>query len=297
MDNQKIRSLLEQMGYFQTPVSITQFVNEEDGEPYQAWLIQMQDKACVLKEAKGFELDTYRRFFRNPTTYVPQLLGTAHADGADFLLMEYISGENLRHCDRERLVKVLDSLITMQREHWGQAASDSGYHYAHTLTGRYNRGKYLQDSQLEAAYAAFLQEYQLLPKSLCHDDLLPFNVIQSGDRTVFIDWECGGILPYPVSLARFIAHGEEDPDAFFYMKEEDKVFAIEYYYQNLIAGKGIAYSEYLHSMALFLFYEYCEWIYVGNKYNDTSMPRFRSYFQKAKALASKLGYKGDTNVV
>lgn len=41
----------------------------------------------------------------------------------------------------------------------------------------------------------------------------------SGDRAVLIDWEYALILPYPTSLARLIAHGEEDENAFFHMTQ------------------------------------------------------------------------------
>lgn len=54
------------------------------------------------------------------------------------------------------------------------------------------------------------------------DDLLPFNVIVSDDRAVLIDWEYGGILPYPSSFARLIAHGEEAEDSLFHMTREDR---------------------------------------------------------------------------
>jgi hypothetical protein len=118
--------------------------------------------------------------------------------------------------------------------------------------------------------------------------LLPFNVISSNEKAVLVDWECGGILPYPTPFARLIAHGEENENALFYITEADKRFAINYYYQNLLAGKGILYTDWLNALEYFLFYEYCEWIFVGNKYHATDGEYFKKYSVIAKQQASKL---------
>lgn len=84
-----------------------------------------------------------------------------------------------------------------------------------------------------------------------------------------IDWEYAGILPYPTSLARLIAHGEEDESAFFFMTQKDKDYAIDYYYEHLLKEKGIDYNAYRKTLDYFLLYEYCEWIMLGIEYNHT----------------------------
>ena len=136
-----------------------------------------------------------------------------------------------------------------------------------------------------------LRLYSLTPRTLCHDDLLPFNVLISSEKAVLIDWEYAGILPYPSSLARLIAHGEEDPAAFFCMTAVDKSFAIDYYFEHLIKSKDISYADYRRTLDYFLLYEYCEWIMLGIKYGDTSSERYQKYLAKAlehiKTLQSK----------
>ena len=112
---------------------------------------------------------------------------------------------------------------------------------------------------------------------------MPFNVIISDDRAVLIDWEIAGILPYPSPLVRFLAHSDESESGLFYLKDEDKAFAIDYYYENLIKSKGIDYKDYRRSIDLFLLYEYCEWIMLGNKYEDADRNLFDVYMKKAKA--------------
>lgn len=283
-----IEKTLKQMGYAGTPISIRQFPREEDESLYDVWRVDYPEQSFVLKKAKGQELELYKTFFREPCAYTPRLYATANSDDSDYILMEYIPGADLMHCNRKKLSHALDSLIDMQRTYW--MADDSIGSYDKSLDGRQNRVKYLHNQRLEAAYNAYLQEFTSLPRTLCHDDLLPFNVIVSDCRAVFIDWEVGGILPYPTSLARLIAHGEETENALFIMCEEDKSFAIDYYFDRFIKGQGISFSLYRRSLDLFLFHEYCEWIYVGHKYCDTDNDRFRKYLQMATNLAVSLGF-------
>ena len=288
MNNSEVSALLQQMGLKQVPNSVSRFQNEEDGSAYDVWKIEMPSEVFVLKQAKGFELETYQTFFTQPNDYAPRLIGCCKTENSVFLLVEYIPGGNLMHCSRGLLTKALDSLVQMQSNFWG--SFDFGQSYEKSLSGRKNRRNYLNDPQLEAAYDEYLHEYSVVPRTLCHDDLLPFNIIINDERAVFIDWEYGGILPYPTSLVRMIAHGEEKDDAFFYMKESDKHFAIRYYYDALVSKYSIPYEDYLRSIKLFLFYEYCEWVFVGNKYGETDNDRFRRYLKKAKEMARELGY-------
>lgn len=290
MDTTILQNILIPFGLDLPADALVPFQSAEDGSDYSVWKLSCGNNTYVLKEAKAFEAETYRTFFSQNTAYAPKLFRTAQAGEKTYLLMEYIPGSDLRRCDRKRLILTLDSLIAMQRQWWNHPSPETGYHYTQSLSGRHNRLNYLQDSQLEAAYRAFLDCYCAIPKTLCHDDLLPFNVLCNDRRAVFIDWEYGGILPYPTSLARLLAHGQEQEDAFFYLKEADRAFAVDYYYQNFICQMGISQGHYLETVRLFTFYEYCEWVYVGNRYGSTDSLRFRTYFQKAKALAAELGF-------
>lgn len=258
---------------------ITPFKSAEDGAEYEVWLVTSEKAKYVLKKAKNRELQVYSTFFSDNLSGVPRFYGSVCEDGTDYFLMEYVCGDDMRRCDRASLIKALDALISLQDKFWGYTAD--GF-FSDSLKNRINRGKYLGDALLERVYADFLVSFESVPKTLCHDDLLPFNVLVSEKGATIIDWETAGILPYPVSLARLIAHTEENEKAFFYMRDEDKAFAIDYYFENLVKQKGISYEEYRNTLYLFLLYEYCEWIMLGNKYPDADMERFNSYLAKAK---------------
>ena len=290
MEDKEILDLLKGMGVVRVD-SLERFCDQEDGTPYNVWQVDTPEGRRVLKQAKGYEHEIYKTFFSEPVPYAPRLLAAVEHRGAEYLLLEWIPGHDLMRCSREDLISVLDSLIIMQKAWWGNTScASAGRSFERSLPGRENRLQYLRDHRLEAAYRAYLEAYRTLPRTLCHDDLLPFNVLVSEGRAVLIDWEYGGILPYPTSLARLIAHGEESGDAFFWMTGEDKRFAVDYYYEKCAKLMGISRDVYDKALDLCLFYEYCEWIYVGNRYGDRDNERFRKYEIMATELAIKMGY-------
>ena len=286
--------ILEQLGFdISLDLTIFQFHNAEDGSPYEVWKVQNAKTTCVLKKAKGHELEIYATFFNEEISGAPRFLGSTTFGGDDYFLMEYVEGEDLRLCNRDKLTAALDALIDVQSHYWENHEFDRvAVSYEAGLAKCKGRRDYLRDAELEQAYDAFLELYELLPRTLCHDDLLPFNVLVSEGKATLIDWEYAGVLPYPTSLARLIAHGEERNGAFFYMTEDDKLFAVSYYFEHLVKKKGISYADYRKALDNFLLYEYCEWVMLGNKYADADMERYRDYFDKAKTHVRRMKLAG-----
>ena len=270
--------------------AITQLKHMEDDEPYQVWTIDTGTARYILKEAKEDEAETYRLILSElKDSCIPVVYQRISAGDKIYLLMEYADGENLCKCNRTKLTLTLDALISLQRKTWNNhSLATYGYSFEKSLRSREHRGKYLNDPLLEEAYERFMRMYHTVPRALCHDDLLPFNVIASDHRTVLIDWECGGILPYPTAFARLIAHGEDMEETLFFMTPEYRAFAIDYYYENLLKEMGISYTEWRNTLEYFLFYEYCEWVFVGNKYNAQNSEYYKKYLPIAKLQAQKI---------
>lgn len=285
----EVNEILERLGISDSDVlAIRRFQREEDGTDYDVWQVSTAEKDYVLKQAKEYEAEVYQTFLCHAPQSTPRLYAQADMNGKTYLLMEYVPGEDLRHCTREKLVPALDALIALQERFWQSPCyASAGYSFEESLRQRRRRGTYLHDSVLQQAYSSFLEQYARLPRTLCHDDLLPFNVLIREGRAVIIDWECAGMLPYPTALARLIAHGTQEDDAFFYMTDKDRSFAIEYYYDRMLRRKGIAYDGYRRALEYFFLYEYCEWVMIGEKYGDTDSARYRHYLRLAKQQAEK----------
>lgn len=267
---------------------ITAFTSDEDGSEYAVWRID-GGGTTVLKRAKAYEIACYEAYFRDGTPYVPAMLGTVRIGEDDWFLTEFCDGNDLCRCDRTRLINALDALTGLQDAFWQREdLYDTCITIEHALKAVEDRGRYLGSEKLERAYAAFVRVYRETPRSLSHEDLLPINVLSNETRAVLIDWEHAGILPYAGPFARLIAHGREDENAFFYLTEADRDFAIEYYYERLLKRHGISYADYRRTLDHFLFYEYCEWIMLGNRYDARDDERFGYYSTLAERMADRL---------
>lgn len=262
---------------------ISPFKVLEDDSDYDVFLIETNTNKFVIKPTKNYEFEIYSTFFKDNISGVPNLIASTEYENEKFILIEYIKGKDLCKCEQFSLKLALDALITIQDKYWDNIEYENlGYTYQGSLESRINRGKYLGDEELEKAYQEFLSVYSKIPRTLCHDDLLPFNVIVGENSASLIDWEYAGILPYPTSIARLLAHTEENDNALFYMTDEDKEFAKKYYYDNLVAKHNISFEEYEYALDLFFLYEYCEWIMLANKYPDADKERAAIYTRKAK---------------
>jgi len=269
--------------------SVERIKDPEDGTYYSVWRVAADGANYVVKKAKGKELSVYRAFFPRPTPGVPRCLGSVSACGDDYLLLSCERGEGLLRLDCGTVRAAINTLVGIQERFWCDVShSADGITFEESFSSRAKRGKYLGDETLEKCYARFLELYPRLPRTLCHDDLLPYNVLYDGERAVIVDWEHAGILPYPTSFARLIAHCREGENELFRMTDEDKEFAKAYYYERFVKEKGIDEREYRRALDYFIFYEYCEWVMLGNKYPDADMQRYREYLSLARSLASRL---------
>ena len=74
-----------------------------------------------------------------------------------------------------------------------------------------------------------------------------------------IDWGNGGVMPYNLDIARFIAHGSEDRLPFpFYMTQAQKALFVQRVYQCLDCKPE--YRQYLFDIQLAVLNEYVEFM-------------------------------------
>lgn len=283
---ERIRKIIMALGMDLDVASAEPFRAEEDGRPYAVWKLQTDRGPLVLKKTGAMERAVYETFFREGGP-APKVLAFGTYDGEIYLLMEFAPGTSMSRCTRKRLVRTLDALIGSQETWWGnEAQAGIGYGFAQSWPNRCKRLAYMGD--LAPAYQAYLDAFARVPRTLCNDDLLPFNVLADEDRAVILDWEYGGILPWPCALARLLAFGEEDSEL-FQMSDGDRQFALDYYYEALIRGKGISRAEFDRTMDLFFLKEYSEWVYCAAMCGDFEMEYYKKYSEKARELAKKLG--------
>ena len=268
--------------------AVSRMAYEEGGGFYSAWKLEDGGEAYLLKAAGENELSVYRRL-QNRIAALPRFYGSTVYRGKTYILLEFVKGRSLMRCERGDLVRALDAMIALQDAFW-DTSKRIGRSVSRTLPRLQKRRAYLPEPELRAAYDRFLALYPALPRTLCHDDLLPFNLIVGDGRTVFIDWEEAGVLPYPCMLARLLAHGNEHGETPFYMTAEDKAFVLSYYYERLPKGRGISRADYDSAMALFRFFELTEWVYVYRKYQKKPDDLYEFYLAQAKSTAKEIAF-------
>ena len=256
---------------------------EEGGGAYRVWRLTGDGQSFILKESSARELEIYRAM-SGKSPHVPLVFGETVWRGKPWILMEDLQGKNLSDPTRDELALAVDALIDLQRPTWNSSGK-LGESMEESLTLRRIRRRYLPGIGLKLAFDRVMREYRTAPTALGHDDLLPQNVLICGDRAVLIDWEYGGMLPYPVMLARLIAHGSETGLTPFHLGTGDKQFAIDRYYERFVRFMGVARGSYDYTMDCFLFYEMTEWVYVYRKTHKRPDEFYRSYLAEAKMLA------------
>lgn len=276
MKKETIIKIVNKIIHINNPI-ITRIKYEDYDGYYNVWKIEDINNKYILKQVKDIELDIYNKIKED---FLPKFYGNISYYNKKYMLIEYVEGKNLLKSERKDLILVLDKIINIQKKYWNSNIV-VGKTFNDCFEKTKNRINYLNNEILEKTYNEFIYIYQNCNKTIIHEDLLPFNLIIRNEEVKLIDWEHGGILPYPLSITRLLAHTKEDIDYIFYMKEEDKEYAIEYYYKNLIKYYNINYNTYIKTMRYFLFYEYCEWIFVYNKYQNTKDDRYNYYLNKA----------------
>ena len=262
----------------------TRLRQEEDADAfYGAWRVDAPGGVYFLKKNKGFEREVYDRVFAGAALPVP----ARYAADETYSLYEFFSGESLCRASRDSLTLALDALLTMQTALLSRPAA-AGVTAEQELAHMAARAEWLPGGDISDAYAAYLDAYPRTPAVFGHGDLLPFNVLTGGGRAVLIDWEYAGTLPYAAPLARLIAHGENNADALFCLQDADRAYAARYYGEHLPASLGVAPREYIRTLGLFVFAEYCEWVYLGERYGDTGTPRYRRYRTLADRAAAAI---------
>ena len=129
------------------------------------------------------EISVYETFLKQAEYEAPRFYKSVNCGDERYMLIEYIEGNDLRACERKPLTAVLDALIYLQKLYWERRDLENiGFGFEASFQDRRTRGEYLNDPDPERAYETFLQLYSSIPRTLCHDDFLHFNVLIANEK-------------------------------------------------------------------------------------------------------------------
>lgn len=251
---------------------------ESDYREYDVYRITNDLGERILKKAGQWEVINYEKYLNKNSFLVPQYYGSINELKHTWIIIEYIKGSDLRFMTDDLAKSAAKSISQIMNYFWNNNDSVRFDVYKNRINKRY---KFIKDTPIIGkAYKIFLERQETCPRTLSNGDFLEFNLIESNGQVNIIDWGFGGVMPYTLDIARFIAHGTKDMATFpFYMTENHKKTFINTVYDNL--NEKPNYNQYLYDIKLAVLNEYVEFIEAGEDENNW-------YFEHSKVLAEDI---------
>ena len=258
----------------------------DERKRYSVYKIVHPGGTCVLKEyAREARYETEK----NIITALPPELPVPRAIGfrKGYMLSEFIPGDDLKEPTDEGLIAAAKSVAEIMNAFpMGQEYDRSGCRAE--IAYRAERGKCLPDgSPVKTAHDLFLERMESMPLTLANGDFVPINCIYNGEKVYIIDWEYGGILPYALDIARFLAHAGEGEAFSYRMTGEQKQLFIDSLYDALEVKPDRAVFE--RDIRLSLLDEYVMVLrYFLEHPEEERGPVYQKYNEMAEKLAGEL---------
>ena len=251
---------------------------EADCREYDVYKLVTPEGDRMLKKADKREVSNYEKYLKQKDFCVPKFYGRWD-DGADiWIMLESIEGNDLRDMTDELAKAAAKSIVQIQNAFWNHPDRERFEVYLERISRRLACIK--DEPEIGEAYGLFFERQKTCHRTLSNGDFLEFNVIDKNGQVFIIDWGFGGIMPYSLDLARFIAHATEDRATFpFYMNDEQKRLFLNTVYENLV--EKLDYEQYLYDIKLAVLNEYVEFI-EADEDDD------RWYYNHARELAREI---------
>lgn len=253
---------------------------------YDVHLVEAGRETRVLKKTDAREAAVYALLETECGLPAPRCYGRYETEDGVWLLIEYVPGEDLRDMTDELALAAADSLSAIANRFWQADEAELAAKRMDDRFERYRRriarrATFLADgSKLRRAYQMFLDRQQSCPRTLCSGDFLPYNAIWDGARVRIVDWGFGGVMPYALDIARFIAHATPERSTFpFYMTDAQKRIFVDRVYEDL--ARKPERERYELDIRLALLNEYVEFVEAGEDENGW-------YREHAEELAEAL---------
>ena len=256
--------------------------SEDDYREYDVYKIKTTSKELILKKTSEREATNYKKYLSGHGFNVPEFYGS-HIDGEDiWIVIENIEGDDLRNMTDALAIAAADSLSEIQNSCWNSSDTKRFDVYMERIGRRYAFIK--GDLVIGKAYALFLDRQKTCPRTLSNGDFMEFNAVEKEGTVCIIDWGFGGVMPYSLDIARFIAHATEDRATFpFYMNDAQKKLFVEGVYERL--NDKPDHEQYIRDIKLAVLNEYVEFV-------EADEDEDHWYYEHARELAEEInGWK------
>lgn len=245
---------------------------------YDVYKFSYQGRTLVLKKGNNQEVNCYENHLKGKAFHVPEYYGSLRNGEDIWFVMAFLDGCELSSMTDSLALAAADTVAQVQNAFWNSADTPRMDVYRQKINKRYDFVK--NEPVLGEAYRMFAERQEYIPRTLCQGDFLQINAISKDGTVYMIDWGSGGILPYALDIARFIAHGTEKQETFpITMNDKQKGLFVRRMYELL--EKKPDYQRYLLDIRLAVLNEYVE--FVAADEDDDGW-----YMGHAKALAGEI---------
>lgn len=269
--------------------AVEQYCDNQWETSYDVFKITAAAGAYILKKSDTTEYDVYVRLSRYDNLPVPKFYG-AFCQGEDvWLVISCTEGQRPENMTDEITTSAAKALAEVANYFWNEEQpdedTDKGEMFEHYMQQAEERAKALADyGAIPSAYDIFLRRQDVCPITMCNRDCLQKNMVWNGEKIIITNWNIGGILPYSLDIAKFIANAaKKDDDAVICMDDRQKQLFLDSYYESLI--KKPERSVFDKDVQLALLNEYCELIVSGVDAKD-------EYFKLAQMYAQEILQNG-----
>ena len=241
---------------------------------YDVYVIETDAGKYTLKKTGSKEAQIYAQYLSKGEFHVPQYVGMRQAEDADWICMKYVEGNDMRDMTDETTEKAAETLSKIQSYFWTPSMDKAPENEVEQRFVEYWK------RVLRRAYQMFLDRQLTCPCTMSNGDFLQWNVIYDGENVVMIDWGFGGMMPYCLDIARFLAHATETRSTFpFYMNNAQKELFLDRMYEAL--KTKISREQFNLDVKLATLNEYIEFVEAEEDEDGW-------YLEHAQALAEEL---------
>lgn len=207
---------------------------------YDVYVIETNAGKYTLKKTGRREPQIYAQYLSKADFNVPQYIGMHQTGDTDWICLKYVEGNDLRDMTDEKTEKAAETLGKIQTYFWAPAMDRKPENEVEQRYVEYwkrvlrRAASVADDLLLRPAFQMFLDRQLTCPCTMSDGDFLQWNAIYDGEKVYMIDWGSGGMMPYSLDIARFLAHANEKRSTFpFYMNDPQKELFLNRMYEQL----------------------------------------------------------------
>ncbi|MFA5036631.1 MAG: phosphotransferase [Candidatus Izemoplasmatales bacterium] len=213
-------------------IIIKQFQDQKLGKVYEVYLVKYNDILYVVKKTTQHEILIFTRYFNNHHFNVAYILNQyLDLEGNYWILTNYFNLKDARHRNAKVMKQCANAIAQIHASYLYNTIEED-LDTDRTVRYLLKKQKSLQDYPLlyDAASVA-IKRVQTAPVTLCHEDLLPINILCDENQAVIVDFEEAYFLAYFFDPARFVTH--YDNDNLFYVSKSSQEAFLHTYFQRI----------------------------------------------------------------